>query len=169
MAFLPSPDFIFHSGTRRRLWRATQTRIRPNCHSEWRCVIKAAFSGGFAEICFHQNSLEMFCLRRAGRILQTFKTREGVQIDRNQDSARLYGQKKGRDARETATLKRDLDNIWMSHFRGSARLLEWHIFSLNSVCVATGGRWSRPGEGDYHSLRTELRDSRDLLDQTIRE
>lgn len=57
-------------------------------------VIKAVFSGGFSEVCFHQNSLEMLHLRRergGGGSCRQFKIREGLKI-----------RKEGRDTREMA-------------------------------------------------------------------
>jgi len=54
-------------------------KILPGCLSERRDAIKAEFSGGFAEICFHQNSLDMRDPQRVKKVVQTFKTKKGGQ------------------------------------------------------------------------------------------
>lgn len=81
MAFLlpPPPHFKFHSDS------LYGEQLQQESCSAWKNIIKVVFSGGFAEICFHQN-LEMFHLGRARGVLQTFKTGEGVKIDRNQET-----------------------------------------------------------------------------------
>lgn len=118
-------------------------------------IIKAVFSGGFAEICFHQNSLEML---HPGRALQTFKIREGVKMERN--TVKRQGQKRNKIAFDRKIRKIAGTTSFKCHighmgiFRGNVHVFKYDIFApLMAVWQQVGG--AGPGQVQMNAHRAE--------------